>query len=64
MVFRRLYDEKLKIGEILLQTDGAANVHESSFPKHPRGKGYVMMASRSEVAAGKVVPDGTKLIQI
>lgn len=46
---RRLFDEKLKAGEILLQEDGIVDVHDPPFLKHQNGgKGHVKMASHSD----------------
>lgn len=48
MLFRRLFNETLKAGEILLPERGTTNVHEAQLSRHQdRGKGHVMMACHS-----------------
>lgn len=48
VLFRKLFDEKLKSGQILFPKDETTDVHKAMFPKHQaRGNGRVMMACHS-----------------
>lgn len=55
--FRRLFDEKLKVGEILLQEDRATNVHESPSQIN-LGKRSCDDGLPPEAEAEKVTPEG------
>lgn len=56
---QKTFEEKLKAGTMLLQEGRASNTYELSFFRHQdRGKGHVMMASRSEVGVEMVTPVG------
>lgn len=45
VLFRKIFDKKLKAGVILFQNEGAPNIHERLFPNHHnnKGKGHVLM---------------------
>lgn len=59
VVFRRLFDEKLKAGEILLPEGGTANIHQAPFRRHQdQGKDHVMMAYHLAACAKSVTPKG------
>lgn len=58
MIFKRMFNEKLKASEILLDKGREVNIHGSLFPKHQdRGKGHVM-ASHSEAKVKRMIPEG------
>lgn len=48
--FRKIFDEKHKVGDILFQEGRVANINELPFPEHQgRGKIQEMMASQKEM---------------
>lgn len=45
-VFRKIFDQKLEVGEILFQNEGSQNVHDQPFLNHlDKGKVQVTMVS-------------------
>lgn len=64
MVLRRLFDEKLKAGEILLLGGGTASVHEALFSRHQdQEKGDVMMGCHSTAGAELATPEGEPSVE-
>lgn len=52
VLFRRLFDENLEAGEILIPEGETTNAHGAPFPMHlDQGKGYLMMACHSTAYA-------------